>query len=63
MPNKSKRTFQMDTDTLPAMKLSRDGCLNDEEHKAFIEMMERSGFDEHQRKDMLDRLIDRLKGI
>ena len=63
MPEKEKRSYNMETDILPGMKLTRTGCLNPREHDAFIEWMERSGLDENQRKDMVARLINRLKGI
>jgi hypothetical protein len=63
MPEKEKRSYHMDTDALPGMKLTPAGRLAPQEHEAFIEWMDRSGLDEHQRKDILDRLIDRLKGL
>jgi hypothetical protein len=63
MSEKENRSFNMETDALPGMKLTRTGHLPPQQHEAFIELMERSGLDEHQRKDMVDRLIDRLKGI
>lgn len=63
MPDKEKRSYNMETDILPGMKLTRTGCLSPREHEAFIDWMERSGLDENQRKDMVDRLINRLKGI
>lgn len=63
MSNQEKRIYQMDTDTLSALQLSRSGCLDPQEHQAFIELMERSGLDEHKRRDIISRLIDCLKGI
>ncbi|MDX9864861.1 MAG: hypothetical protein RBT34_08655 [Anaerolineaceae bacterium] len=63
MPEKKKRAYPLETNALSGMKLTRAGRLAPKEHRAFLEMMERSGLDEHQQKDMLDRLIDRLKGI
>lgn len=63
MPEKNKRSYNMETDLLNGMKLTRTGHLAPREHDAFIEWMERSGLDEHQRKDLVDRLINRLKGI
>jgi len=63
MSDKKKRTFNMDTEALPGMKLTRGGCLDPQEHEAYIEMMNRSGLNEDEQKNMVDRLIDRLKGI
>jgi hypothetical protein len=63
MPEKEKRSYHMDTDALPGMKLTRGGRLTSQEHQAYLEWMERCGMDEHQRKNMVDRLINRLKGI
>ena len=63
MPKNEKRSFNMDSEALPGMKLTRAGHLQPQEHEAYIELMERSGLNENQRKDMVDRLIDRLKGI
>jgi hypothetical protein len=63
MPKKEKRSYPMETDALPGMKLTRAGRLAPQEHEAYIKSMERSGLNEHQQKDMLDRLIERLKGI
>ena len=39
MPKKEKRSFNVDTDALPGMKLTRAGHLPPQEHEAFIELM------------------------
>jgi hypothetical protein len=52
----------MDTD-LSGLQVKLAGRLDQEQHRAFMEMIERSGLDERKRKDLINRLIDHLKGI
>jgi hypothetical protein len=63
MPEKKKRTYRLDTDTLPDMQIKLAARLDPQQHRAFIQMMERTGLNEHQRRDLLDRLIEQIKRI
>lgn len=60
MTEKKKRSYAADTEALQVQLSAR---LNPQQHQQFVKMMERSGWDEDQRKDLLNRLIEHLKRI
>ena len=63
MPEQKKRTYHLESDNLPDKQIKLAARLDAQQHRAYIQMMERTGLNEQQRRNLLDRLIQHIKRI